>query len=173
MFSGGVRCPFPGPTARPEAPGRSKPPPASSNRAEPPSETKATSSRASRIPPDLRTSVMLNNVPTNYSKEMLMGLFDNHGFAGRYDFVHLPLDFVTHENKGYAHVNLSDSIAAAEFWDCFQGFSRWWRAWCKERCELSWSPEQGYDAHIERYRNSPLMHQSVPDQFRPTIFSNG
>ena len=28
-------------------------------------------------------------------------------------------------------------------------------------------------AHVERYRNSPVMHRSVPDQYKPVIFKDG
>merc|ERR1719401_1939463 len=83
------------------------------------------------------------------------------------------MDFKTGENRGYAHVNLVDSIVAAQFWDSFQGFSQWWHAWCKEVLVVSWGPVQGFEAQIERYRNSPLMHESVPDAFRPAIFADG
>ena len=40
-----------------------------------------------------RTTVMLRNVPNNYTREMFLTLLDDHGFAGRYDFVYLPCDF--------------------------------------------------------------------------------
>ena len=33
---------------------------------------------------------------------------------------------------------------------------------------MNWShPYQGLDAHIERYRNSPVMHEDVPDEYKP------
>ena len=33
-------------------------------------------------------------------------------------------------------------------------------------CEVCWgNPLQGLGAHIVRYRNSPVMHQSVPDEY--------
>ena len=40
-----------------------------------------------------RTTVMLRNVPNNYTREMFLALLDDNGFAGRYDFVYLPCDF--------------------------------------------------------------------------------
>ena len=32
---------------------------------------------------------------------------------------------------------------------------------------------RGLEAHVERYRNSPVMHRSVPDQYKPVIFKDG
>jgi len=32
---------------------------------------------------------------------------------------------------------------------------------------------QGLPAHIDRYRNSPVMHESVEDEYKPAVFSPG
>lgn len=123
---------------------------------------------------DMRTTLVLKNLPGGYSREMLLGLFDNHGFMGQYDLIFLPIDFKTFENLGYAYLNFHSPLVAAQFIDAFQGFDRWWRAWCTAACEVSWSRfEQGYEGNIERYRNSPVMHESVPDMFKPAVFWNG
>ena len=29
------------------------------------------------------------------------------------------------------------------------------------------------EAHVDRYRNSPVMHRDVPDEYKPVIFKNG
>ena len=29
------------------------------------------------------------------------------------------------------------------------------------------------EAHVERYKNSPVMHKSVPDEYKPAIFKDG
>ena len=32
-------------------------------------------------------------------------------------------------------------------------------------CQMGWSgPHQGFEAHVERYRNSPVMHKSALDK---------
>jgi len=124
--------------------------------------------------PELHTTLILQNVPTNYTREMMVGLFDNNGFAGQYDFVFLPIDFRTKTNQGHAFVNLVNPLVAAQFWDAFNGFSRWWRSWMQEVCEVSWSRyEQGLEANVKRYQNSPLMHEMVPDACKPAIYANG
>jgi hypothetical protein len=168
IFINGVRSQFPLPAATPEQTDE----PAQISRDDD-SESAHASCPSSKEMPEMCTTVMLKNLPTNYTREMLCRLFDNKGFAGQYDFVLLPMDFKTSENRGSAHVNFVDSIVAAQFWDTFQGFCQWWHAWCKEVLEVSWSPVQGFEAQIERYRNSPLMHESVPDAFKPVIFASG
>lgn len=171
IFSGGARCPFPAPTQEinlPEPPAADEPMRVNSSTAGIPNAAPLT-----EVTPEQRSTVMLKNLPTNYTREMLTGLFDNNGFRGQYDFIILPINFRTHQNQGYAHVNLLDCMVAAAFWDTFHGFSNWWRAWGKHTCEISWSPVQGRDAHIERYRNSPLMYELIPDEFKPAIFSEG
>lgn len=55
----------------------------------------------------------------------------------------------------------------------FQGFSDWGTP-SKKSCEVTLGSElQGYEAHVDRYRNSPVMHEAVPDEFTPAMFSEG
>jgi len=170
IFSLGARCPFPAPTKKinlPEQPAAEEPVRVNGSKAIPAPVPLA------EVAPEQRSTVMLKNLPTNYTREMLTGLFDNKGFRGQYDFMILPINFRTHQNQGYAHVNLVDYMVAAAFWDTFHGFSNWWCAWGQCPCEITWSPVQGLDAHIERYRNSPLMYELIPDDFKPAIYSEG
>ncbi|CAE6970087.1 ML4 [Symbiodinium sp. CCMP2592] len=120
-----------------------------------------------------RTTVMLRNIPNNYTREMFLELLDHHGFAGRYDFAYLPCDFYRDANLGYAFVNLVDSKAVEDLWVAFDGFVGWSLPTSKV-CQVRWSgPHQGFEAHVERFRNSPVMHRSVPDQYKPVIFKDG
>lgn len=124
--------------------------------------------------PSTCTTVIMQNIPKCYTRDELFALFLNYGFGGRIDFLFVPLDFATGESQAHAYVNLVSPMDAAAFLDTFNGFSRWWRSWSKEVCEASWSCfEQGLESNVERYRNSPVMHASVPDGFRPAIFSDG
>merc|ERR1711959_365651 len=54
-----------------------------------------------------------------------------------------------------------------------QGFDQWCVS-SQKVCDVCWGdPLQGLEAHVERYRNSPVMHQSVPDEYKPAVFVNG
>jgi len=120
-----------------------------------------------------RTTVMLRNLPNNYNREMLLEMLDGAGFNGLYDFIYLPIDFKSGACLGYAFVNLVEPSVVASFWERFHGFSDWVLP-SRKVCGVSWSdPHQGYEAHVERYRNSPIMHGTVPDEYRPVIFVGG
>merc|ERR1719382_2274258 len=116
---------------------------------------------------------MMRNIPNNYTRARLLEMIDGQGFAGRYDFVYFPIDFRTHAALGYSFLNLCTPEDAEAFRSCFDGFARWSLPSSKV-CRVSWSePHQGPQAHIDRYRNSPLMHESVPDEYRPAMFASG
>jgi hypothetical protein len=124
-------------------------------------------------PPHLRTTVMLRNLPNNYSRAMLLDLIDSEGFAKLYDFIYLPIDFKSRASLGYAFVNMTNHEAAKCFRDTFDGFSNWILP-SRKVCGVNWSgPHQGLEAHIERYRNSPVMHEAVPDIYKPALFMDG
>merc|ERR1719210_2156522 len=108
------------------------------------------------------TTVMMRNLPNKYSRDMLLELLDSQGFNGCYDLVYLPIDFRTGIGFGYAFINLITAQDATRFRVHFQGFAAWDAvAGSSKICEVSWSDAvQGLHAHIERYRNSPVMHES-------------
>jgi len=116
---------------------------------------------------------MMRDIPNSYSSSRLIQLFDDAGFLGTYDFVYLPVDFRTNMSLGYAFVNFVSSSAAQEFMLFFHGFSNWHFSSPKV-CKVFWSaPNQGLEEHVERYRNSPVMHENVPDDFKPALFTAG
>lgn len=120
-----------------------------------------------------QTTIMLRNLPLNYTRAMLLDLLDSEGFTGRYDFLYLPTNFETSLGFGYAFVNFSSEDDAELARQHFQGFNKWTTAG-EEVCETSWSdPYQGLAANVERYRNSPVMHESVDDEHKPVVFFGG
>lgn len=119
------------------------------------------------------TTVMLRNLPNNYTSAMLLKVLDGHGFRGLYDFAYLPMDFQNDVNLGYALVNLLSYADAHRLVFSLKGFSMW-STISDKVCETSFSrPIQGLSPLIERYRNSPVMHPCVPDDYKPRIFRDG
>lgn len=98
---------------------------------------------------------------------------DEQGFKGSYDLVYIPVDFATRMGLGYAFVNFVTPTVAQRFLAVFNGFSGWSSS-SQKICEVSLSCElQGLEAHINRYRDSPVLHESVPDMFKPVLYQNG
>jgi len=125
------------------------------------------------VPEHEWTTVMLRNIPNRYTAKMLQGLLDSEGYESRYDFLYLPMDFRNHVNNGYAFVNFVDPVTARQATQSFQGFAQW-AFQSRKICEVSWSrPQQGLTQHIERYRNSPVMHELMPNEYKPKLFVQG
>jgi len=119
------------------------------------------------------TTVMLRNLPNDYTRSMLLQLLDVEGFSGAYDFVYLPIDFKTGSGLGYAFLNFTAQDIADQFRGHFNGFSNWTMP-SRKVANVDWSrPNQGLQVHIERYRNSTVMHEIVPDDYKPAVFHVG
>jgi len=140
--------------------------------------------RAKRQPQDSRavapaaeatmlTTVMLRNVPNDYTRDMLLQLLDRKGFAGRYDFAYIPFDHSRQAGLGYAFVNMITAADAQLVQKRLEGF-RQWVVPSSKTCTVGWSnPCQGLEANIARYRNSPIMHECMPDDVKPAVFKDG
>jgi hypothetical protein len=161
-----------GDSADQSSPKQIAPMPKQKGRSKAPKEDSFCVPESSKLPHE-RTTIMLRNLPNNYNLAMLLDLIDGLGFASLYDFIYLPIDFVTEASLAYAFVNLTSHEAANKFKTALDGFSQWIVP-TKKRCIVGWSgPCQGLEEHIERYRNSPVMHESVPTKFKPAVFIDG
>jgi len=122
---------------------------------------------------DMRTTLMMRNLPNDYSRDMVLELLECKGFSGRYDFFYLPVDFQTNSGLGYAFVNFITHGDAQQAECLLQGYCDWTIPSHKV-LEVSWSElSQGLQANIDRYHNSSVLHPSVPEEFQPMLFSNG
>lgn len=122
-----------------------------------------------------RTTVMLRNIPVACSRAELLSMLDRNSFCGRYVFVYVPVDFTRSIGIGYALVCMASALDAEQLLVDFNGLVDWGSPeHGTSPCEASWSePRQGLSEHIERYRNSPVMHKSVPDEYKPVLFTDG
>lgn len=72
--------------------------------------------------------------------------FDCFSTVGKYDFLYVPMKFLTRLPFGYAFVNLTSPDAVREFWLTFDGFDLYGAT-----LAVGWSKEiQGLDEQIER-----------------------
>jgi len=120
-----------------------------------------------------RTTVMLRNLPEQYTRDLIVKLLNAEGFDRLYDFVYMPMNLRTMASFGYVFVNLTSAVVADQCRSVFQGLKRW-EVESDRVCDVLWSAEQqGLSANIERYRNSPVMHEMVPEECKPILFADG
>ncbi|CAK0893298.1 unnamed protein product, partial [Prorocentrum cordatum] len=137
------------------------------------------------------TTAMLRNLPCGLTRDDLLQILDREGFAGLsdglrllplatlglaapggaggYDFVYVPMDFKRRLCKGYSFVNMVAAEHLQRLVEVFDGYSRWSHSSMKV-CQASLSHTQGLTANVERYRDSPVMDDAVPDIFKPALF---
>jgi len=111
---------------------------------------------------DVRTTVVLKNLPTTCTGWHLAQVLNAGGFCDCYDFVYVPVDLKKQVAHGFAFVNmLSHEIALRAMMSM-------------GAMQVQWSdPHQGLEALVVKYRNSPIMHRSVPEVVKPMLFCNG
>jgi RNA recognition motif-containing protein len=120
-----------------------------------------------------RTTVLFRNVLATSKRSDLCILLNNEGFRGQYDFLYVPANFKTMLSFGYAFVNFVSGQAAEAARQYFNGFE-WNVQGESSLLETSWSnPHQGYEVHVERYRDCPVMHSSVSDEYKPIVLRGG
>jgi hypothetical protein len=114
----------------------------------------------------------MKNIPMGCSRTEFLGFLDSHGFWGSYNLVYIPTNFRTWEGCGYAFVNMETHEAAERIIATLHGFE----GWCSEgmeKLDVSYSDVQGLDAHVDRFRNSPVMHPDVPQEYKPVLLAGG
>lgn len=141
-----------------------------------PSSSKTASPGSSPVSSGLSgpfTTIMLRNLPIGFTRHALLDLLDSQGFAGRYDFAYQPVNFDTLAGLSHAFVNMVSPMGAEQIREYFDGFSAW-DVPSDNVCRVVWNDkQQGLGALVERYRNSPVMHDSVPDECKPVIILGG
>merc|ERR1719277_393825 len=75
-------------------------------------------------------------------------------------------------NFGYAFVDFDSTKVAQQCREQLEGFTKWAEP-SEKALEFAWSDTQGLDAQVARYRDSPLMHESVVDEMKPALFAKG
>jgi len=118
------------------------------------------------------TTLLLKNLPPTLCREALLRVLDEVGFHGRYDFAYLPTDMSQSGCYCYAFINMISHEAALDFLERLEGFCAWPQD-SGRAIQVLWSDIQGQQAYIDKYRNSTVMHESVPEHCKPVLFHNG
>ncbi|KAI0127893.1 RNA recognition motif 2-domain-containing protein [Xylariales sp. AK1849] len=107
---------------------------------------------------DVRTTIMLRNIPNKVDQAMLKRIVDESSWA-KYDFMYLRIDFANDCNVGYAFINFVDPLDIIDFvnkrgnqrWNCFKS---------DKVAEISYATIQGKDCLVQKFRNSSLYYTS-------------
>lgn len=119
------------------------------------------------------TTLVFRNLPLDFRRSDLVAMLNAEGFATEYTLIYLPADFRRSAGFGFAFVNFRNHSEALRAMARFRGF-RFSTPNAAGPCEVAWSdPLQGHGPYTERYRNSPVMHPDVPDEFKPAAFDRG
>ncbi|KAL1896456.1 hypothetical protein Cpir12675_002793 [Ceratocystis pirilliformis] len=116
---------------------------------------------------DVRTTIMLRNIPNKVDQAWLKRFLDETSW-GRYDFMYLRIDFANNCNVGYAFINFCDPMDVVNFvskrgnqrWNCFKS---------DKVAEVSYAALQGRDALVAKFRNSVVMLEAP--HYRPKAYS--
>jgi hypothetical protein len=85
----------------------------------------------------------------------------------------LPIKFRKILAFGYAFINLVSKTQAERFRRHFSSFFKWGMPG-GSMAEVEYSKDyQGLEQQVERYRNSPLLSSSAPDEMKPILLSHG
>ena len=62
-----------------------------------------------------QTTLMIKNIPVKTMQNELLSLIDQ-SFYGKYDYFYLPMDLKTHQNVGFAFINMSHALFIPDFY---------------------------------------------------------
>lgn len=120
---------------------------------------------------DVRTTIMLRNIPNKVDQAMLKSIIDESSW-GKYDFMYLRIDFANDCNVGYAFINFVDPLDIIDFVNA-RGNQRWNCFKSDKVAEISYATIQGKDCLVQKFRNSSVMLEHA--HYRPKLYytSNG
>ncbi|KAK3692689.1 RNA recognition motif 2-domain-containing protein, partial [Podospora appendiculata] len=117
---------------------------------------------------DVRTTIMLRNIPNKVDQAMLKRIVDESSW-GKYDFMYLRIDFANDCNVGYAFINFVDPLDIIDFVNA-RGNQRWNCFKSDKVAEISYASK---DCLVQKFRNSSVMLEAP--HYRPKLYftSNG
>jgi len=122
------------------------------------------------------TTLMLRNIPNRYTQRQLLSELNSIGFAGRFDFLYLPVDRSTESSVGYSFINfltVGDAQMALEVFGAGNGYRfQNYRAGTAKIGSVSVAHLQGLEANIAHYKKS-VINSAKDNRFRPMVLPCG
>jgi RNA recognition motif-containing protein len=120
---------------------------------------------------DLRTTLMVKNIPNTISQVQLLEQF-NIRHKGSFNFFYLPIDFKTKLNVGYAFINFKEPSKIVNFFLEFN-CKKWMIGNEKKKdkvCFLSYARIQGLRCILDHFKRSSIMKQ-IDEKLKPMVFN--
>ncbi|XP_020600276.1 protein MEI2-like 6 [Phalaenopsis equestris] len=134
---------------------------------------------------EMKSTVMIKNVPNKISRKQLLDLLDQHcrnenmknteedadTALSEFDFLYLPMDFISGNNLGYAFVNFTTPAAATKFYQDVH-LKPWNDTFGSRKiCEITHAKIQGLEELVKHFRRSIFTCSSseyLPVYFHPS-----
>jgi hypothetical protein len=107
---------------------------------------------------DIRTTLLIRNIPNKYQVKSFAEEIDNCGFKGKYDLLYLPIDYSNGANLGFAFINLIDPMHILSFYECFRG-KKWRKYNSSKICELAYAKIQGKKNLIFHFQKGSILRE--------------
>merc|ERR1711972_1218458 len=123
----------------------------------------------------------MGNVPSTYTRELLIMTLNEERFEKLYNFMYMPVELVKEKVLRYAFVNFIDYETACAFKAKMAGYTNWLADTHGNRLAVDGDDVKAADVRwgkkghskeqlVEIYRDKPLMHSTVPDEWKPAVF---
>jgi len=116
---------------------------------------------------DVKTTVMVRNIPNKYTQEIMLSLLEEAGLNGSFDFFYLPIDFRNRCGLGYAFLNFLSHADAVEAYNHFHN-RRWDEFNSKKVCEVTYARVQGRDNLVQHFKNAKFP--STDAEYCPLVY---
>ena len=116
---------------------------------------------------DQRTTIMIQNIPNNYTQQMLLNEI-NSSFQETYDFFYLPMDYKNKCNIGYSFINFLNSKTTARFFTEFNN-RNWSQFKSHKICAIKYGRIQGKTNLIQHFLKTNVV-RGAPESYRPMLF---
>jgi RNA recognition motif-containing protein len=116
---------------------------------------------------DVKTTVMIRNIPNKYTQEIMLSLLEEAGLNGSFDFFYLPIDFRNRCGLGYSFLNFLTHADAEKAYQYFHK-RRWDEFNSKKVCEVTYARVQGRDNLVQHFKNAKFP--STDTEYCPLVY---